>query len=116
MHLSEEFFLNGYTQFALKDTPLKARFLESIRRARDGEFDHQFCWRSKYGHSKDFKESIFDYDQIFIDILIEPLEIKIKHCQILLDIYDEIYALYYRIFKFSYKSQSKFQQFLYYLH
>jgi hypothetical protein len=72
MNITTEFYLNGFVQFELKDTPLKSRFLDAIRRARDSEFDStKFTWRAKYRKSADFRESIFDFDPVFIDILKE---------------------------------------------
>ena len=72
MNITQEFFLNGFVQFELKNTSLKTKFLDSIKRAKDGDFDKsKFTWRGKYRDSQDFRESIFDFDKVFIDILHE---------------------------------------------
>jgi len=72
MNLSEEIYLNGFVQLKLQDSDLKKRFLEKIKDAKLGNFDHNsFQWRQKYPHSEDFRESVFRYDTSFIDILFE---------------------------------------------
>jgi hypothetical protein len=71
-NLSEEFFFNGYSQIELKDSPVKKAFLNSITNARNNNFDqNKFSWKSKYHGTEDFKDSVFDFDTSFIDVLFD---------------------------------------------
>lgn len=72
MNLSEEFFFNGYSEIKLKDSPIKDKFLTSIKKTSTGDFDKErFSWKSKYHGTEDFRESVFDYDDSFIDVLFD---------------------------------------------
>jgi len=72
MNLSEEFFFKGYTTFSLKDSPVKEKFLAATSAAHDGDFDQEkFSWKTKYHGTEDFRESVFDYNPSFIDILFD---------------------------------------------
>ena len=71
-NLSEEFFFNGYSQIELKDSPVKKAFLNSITNARNNNFDqNKFSWKSKYHGTEDFKDSVFDFDTSFINVLFD---------------------------------------------
>ena len=38
---TEDFFFNGYTTFPLKDSPVKEKFLNSIKKAKEKDFDQE---------------------------------------------------------------------------
>ena len=72
LNFSEDFFFNGYATFPLKDSPVKEKFLDLIKKAKENDFDQEkFSWKTKYPGTEDFRESIFDYDSCFIDILFD---------------------------------------------
>jgi hypothetical protein len=79
---TEDFFFNGYTTFSLKDSPVREKLLNSIKKAKEKDFDQEkFTWRTKYPGTEDFRESIFDYDSCFIDILFDNnIPELIKEC------------------------------------
>ena len=66
---TEDFFFNGYATFPLKDSPVKEKFLDLIKKAKENDFDQkEFSWKTKYPGTEDFRDSVFDYDSCFIDI------------------------------------------------
>jgi len=71
-NIAENFFFDGYSELKLKESPIKEKLLSLITKTSNGDFDQEkFSWRSKYQGTEDFRESIFDYDSSFIDILFD---------------------------------------------
>lgn len=68
----ERFYREGYTVLNLKDSSYKSKLLEDLKTVNDKKFQHKnFMWRSKYSSTEDFRESIFEYSNNFVDVLFD---------------------------------------------
>ena len=69
---TEDFFFNGYITLSLKASPVQKKFLNAIKKVKENDFDQEkFSWKTKYPGTEDFRESVFDYDTCFIDVLFD---------------------------------------------
>lgn len=71
MNDMQTYYLNGYLQQSFKDTPTLKRLIGAIGDLHAGHIKTGFSLEQKYSNSKDLRPSVYEYDESFLNILLE---------------------------------------------
>ena len=68
---SKALYRDGYINLSLKPGKSLDRLHNVISEMNSKNIKNNFYWETKYQNTEDFRPTVFEYDQIFVDILIE---------------------------------------------
>ena len=71
MKASEEMYINGYLRSNFRKDEALSRLLHILGECFHGNLRHGFEFKSKYPNTFDLRPIVYEYDDVFIDILID---------------------------------------------